>query len=85
MEQQAELVRPEAVTTEPIGKAGALEVIDPLLGRTALHVPVVEGQRRRGARGDDEAHIRPLLEHLGLVDDAPRMHPGVRSRGQLTR
>lgn len=42
MQQRAELIGPEAVTLEPVGEAGVLEVVDPLFGRAALDVLGVE-------------------------------------------
>ena len=42
MQQQAELVGPEAVIAEAIGEAGVLEILDPLLGFAAIHIPIVE-------------------------------------------
>ena len=71
MEQQAELIGPEAVAAEPIGKAAVLEIIDPLLGRAPLHVPIVEGERSVSAGRDDEAEVGALVQRLGFVDDAP--------------
>jgi hypothetical protein len=44
MQQETELVGPEAVTTEAVGKASTLEVVDLLFGGAALDIPVVEGQ-----------------------------------------
>ncbi len=43
VQEQAELVGPEAVVTQAIGDAGALEVLDPECGLAAIDVPVVEG------------------------------------------
>src|SRR5258708_29579421 len=68
MEQQAELVAPEAVAAESVGKAGAFEIVDPLLRLAPIDVPVVESQGRVGARGDHEARIGPLGQCLRLVD-----------------
>src|SRR5579859_5184488 len=45
MEQQPELVGPEAAITEAIGDAGALEVFDPQFGCAAINIPIVEGRR----------------------------------------
>jgi hypothetical protein len=42
VQQQAELVGPEARATEAIGEAGILEVLDPLLGLATRHVPIVQ-------------------------------------------
>lgn len=85
MEQQPELISPEAVATEPVGETRALEVVDPLFGRAALHVPVVEGQRRIGTRSDDEAQVGTLIEDLGLVDDAPLVRLGACGIADLAR
>ena len=74
--QQAELVGPEAVATELVGEAGALDVVDPLLGRAALDIPIVERQRRIRAGRDDKADVGPLLERLGLEDGPARRGPG---------
>ena len=66
MEQQAELVGPEAMATETIGEAGELEVADPLLGGAARDVEVVDGERVVGAGGDDEAGVGPCSNTSAL-------------------
>ena len=78
MQQQAELVGPEAMAAEAVGEAGVLEILDPQLGLAAPHVPVVERKRREvGAAGHHEAEVAAFLQLLGFVDDAALVRPGV--------
>src|SRR5262249_59635184 len=60
MQQQAKLVGPEAMAAEAIGKAAVLEVVDPLLGFAAAHIPVVESQWGIETGREDEAGIGTL-------------------------
>src|SRR5215207_6195872 len=57
MQQEPELVGPEAVVAETVGEAGALQVLDGVLAVAAGDVPGVEDLGRVGAGGDDEAGI----------------------------
>jgi hypothetical protein len=77
MQEQPELIGPEAEATEPIGKAAVFQILDPLLGGAALHVPVVEVQRWIGTRRDHEAGVGAFGQDFRLVDDPARMRPGV--------
>src|SRR5260370_41874336 len=82
MEQQEELVGPEAVATQAIGEAGVFEVLDPQLGFAPAHIPIVEVQWLQiGAVGHDAAQIAALGELLRLIDDAPWGGPRVRGGG----
>ncbi len=83
MEDEAELVGPEAVVAQTVGDAGALEVLDPAFGRAAINVPVVEGRGRVGPCGDDEAGVGSLVQGFGLVDDASLPAPGLSLIGCL--
>jgi hypothetical protein len=58
VQQQAELVGPEAMAAEAIGKAGILEVLDPLLGLATLHVPIVQSQWLLGGDRVASADVR---------------------------
>src|SRR5207248_4873327 len=60
MQQQPELVGPEAVVVQVIGLQRILEILDPVLGLTAIDVPVVDGQWIIGTSGDHEAVLGPL-------------------------
>src|SRR5215212_4133850 len=75
VQEQAELVGPEAMATQAVGEAGELEVADPLLGLAAVDVVIVDGERVVGAGGDDEAGVGALGKRLGLVDDAAGAGP----------
>ncbi len=58
MEQQAEVVGPEAMVAEPIGLEGDLETLDrdrAVLGATARHVGIIDGQGRRPVAGPPAA------------------------------
>jgi hypothetical protein len=78
MQQEAELIGPEAVAAEAIGEAGVLEVFDPQLRFAPTHVPVVEGERREiGPAGHHKAQIAPFGQFLGFVDHAPLVGPRV--------
>src|SRR5262245_37838492 len=57
VEEESELVGPEAVAGEAVGEAGELEVADPLLGGAAGDVEVVDGEGVVVAGGDDEAGV----------------------------
>src|SRR5262249_40859906 len=46
MQQQAELIGPEAVAAEAIRKAGGFKGLEPQLGLAAAHIPVVERKWR---------------------------------------
>ena len=72
MEQQAELVGDEPVAAEPAAEAGALEILDPLLGFAAIDVEVVEREGWVLPGGDDETGVRAFGEYLRLIDDAAR-------------
>ena len=75
-EEQAELVRPEAMVGESVGEAGGFQLVDPLFGLSPIDVPVVELKRRVLARRDDEPDVRALGERLSLEDDSAGMLPG---------
>src|SRR5579864_6462401 len=67
MQQEPELVGHKRMVAQPIAMAGALEVLDAVLGRTTpLDIPVVEGERIVGPVGDDEAGIGSLLQRFRL-------------------
>src|SRR5579884_2917056 len=56
VQQEADLVGPEAPATQPIGAAALLEVFDAQLGVLAAPaVPGVERRRRVGAGGDHQS------------------------------
>ena len=76
MQEQAELVGPEAMATEPVGKAAVFQIVNPLLGRAALHVPIVERQRSIRAGGDHEAGVGALGQGFGFVDHPALVRPG---------
>ena len=78
MEQQPELVGPEAMVAEAVGEAGDFEILDRVLAVAALDVPVVERLGRIRARGDHEAGVRPLRQRFGFDDHAPRVVPTLR-------
>ncbi len=67
MEQEPELVRPEGMVAQPIGKAGVFEILDPEFGTTtSLDVEGVERVRFVLAGGNDKADIGSFGQHLGL-------------------
>ena len=84
MQEQAKLVGPETMATEPVGKAAMLEVLDPLFGGAALDIPVVESQRGVRTGRDHEAGIGTLGQDLGFVDDPALVRPGLGGIEALT-
>src|SRR5215831_12048074 len=65
VQQQTKLVGPEAMAAEAVGKAGALEILDPELRLAPLHLPIGERERVQiGAAGHQEAEIASFLEFL---------------------
>lgn len=67
MQQQAELVGPEAVAAQAVGKAGPFQILDRVLAVAAGDVPGIECVRGIDARGDDEAGVRPLGSASALM------------------
>jgi len=76
-EEQTELVGPEVMAAQAGGMTGGFELIDPLLRLTALHVPIIERQRRVGAAGDHEAGVEPFRQRFGLEYDVALAVPAV--------
>ena len=75
VQEQPELVGPEAVAAEAIGEAGVLEILDPQLRFAPIDIPVVERLRRIRPAGDHEAGVGALGQRLGFEDDPPRRAP----------
>src|ERR687884_309605 len=75
VQEEAELVGPEAVVAQAGGEARALEVLYPQLGLAPVHVPVIQRLRLVRAGGDDEAGVGAFGQGRGLVDDAARVRP----------
>jgi hypothetical protein len=73
-EQEADLIRPEAVAGEARPVGGGFPFLDPLLGPPAVVVEADDGPVRPGQRGDDEAHPREQLAEVMLAfgNDPPR-------------
>ncbi|MDF2758127.1 MAG: hypothetical protein K0S99_759 [Thermomicrobiales bacterium] len=75
VQQQAKLVGPEPMVTQPVGEAGDFQVLDPVFSRAAVDVPVIERVRRIDARGDDKAGVGSLGQRFGFDDHAARLVP----------
>ncbi len=67
MEQQPELVGPEAMSGEAIGEAATFQILDPVLALVAVGVPAVDRLRIARARGDDETGVQPLANRSALT------------------
>jgi hypothetical protein len=86
MKQEPELVGHKGMVAQAITMAGALEVLDPVLGRSApLDVPVVEVERGIAAVGHDKAGIGALGVRLRLVDQTRFFSPGACLISRLPR
>ena len=60
-----------------------LQILDPLLGCAAIHVPVVEGSGRSGRVVTTKRVFGALVEGFGFVDDPALPVPGVGLVGGL--
>src|SRR5262245_30892250 len=67
LEEEPDLVGPEAVAREARPMGGFLALLDPLLGRPALIVEADDGSVRPGQGGHDEAHPREKFPEVVLV------------------
>lgn len=71
MQAQADLGGQEAVAGEAVGKAGELQILDPVLALAPGGGPAIERVGIVGSTRDDEARV----EALGLDDDTARLLP----------
>ena len=78
MQEQPELVGPEAVAAQAVGEAGVLEILDPQFGFAPIDIPVVERLRRIGAGGHHETRVGTFGQDLGFEDDPPCRVPRAR-------
>ena len=78
MQQQPDLVGPEAMTGQPVGKAGPFQVLDPVLGLAAIDIPVVEVRGASVRVVTTKRVLVPFGQHLGLHDHPARMGPAGR-------
>ena len=67
-QQEAKLIGPEIAATQAVGETGCFELVDKLFRAPASDVEVVDGQRRIGPGGDDEARVGTFGERFRLVD-----------------
>src|SRR5919202_2399255 len=67
MQDEAELIGPEAMIAQAVGEAGPLDILDPQFGGAARAVEGVEGLWLIAARGDDKAGVGAFGQHLRLV------------------
>jgi hypothetical protein len=77
VEREPELVGPEGMTTQAIGEAAVLEILNAQLGPIAPSgVPVIQRLRRIIPGGHHKVEFEPFLQRLCLVDHPPLTLPG---------
>jgi len=76
VQQEPELIGPEGMIAQPVGKAGIFEVFDPEFGSTtALDLEVIEGSGVVVAGGDHKADVETFGKDFGLDDDPTSLLP----------
>ena len=77
MQEQPELVGPEAVAAQAVGEAGVLEILDPQFGFAPIDIPVVEVSGGSERVVTTKRVLGPLGD-LGFEDDPPCRVPRAR-------
>jgi hypothetical protein len=79
MQLQPEGVRAEVMTAEAVGVDIELELLDPILRRAAIVVPVNKIGGAAAAIRDHEAHVEARRGDVDLDEDASMMRPRFRA------